>query len=83
MTLVSQVRDVRNDVMHSGNFEFADADMKKHLRCMVDLLLEPALQNYNEANTAINEINKVLFWRYNLSCAVIHMTFCCQTVLTY
>ena len=62
MTLVvSQVRDVRNAVMHNPDFQFVDADMKKHLQCMIDLLQEPTLQTQytTAANDAITKINQV------------------------
>ncbi|KAI0220940.1 hypothetical protein LSAT2_027606 [Lamellibrachia satsuma] len=45
--------------MHSANFRFADAHMRTHLQCMIDLLQEPALQNYTAVNLAINEINQI------------------------
>ncbi|KAI0219788.1 NACHT, LRR and PYD domains-containing protein 1b allele 2 [Lamellibrachia satsuma] len=61
-TKVKEVRDVRNAVMHSPDFQFVDADMKKHLQCMIDLLQEPTLQTQYTAaaNDAITKINQIV-----------------------
>ncbi|KAI0207310.1 hypothetical protein LSAT2_008034 [Lamellibrachia satsuma] len=56
---IKAVRTTRNAVMHSPHFNFAAADMKTHLQCMVDLLQESALQKYPAAQNAITEINLV------------------------
>ena len=54
-----KVRGVRNDILHSPNFEVTSADLTTYLRKMTDLLQEPALQNYASARRAVVEINKV------------------------
>ena len=60
---VSQVRDVRNKIMHNNDFTFTAADMKTHLKCMTELLREPGLHAQphtdSDANYAIDEIGKV------------------------
>jgi len=54
-----KVREVRNDILHSPNFEVTSADLTTYLDKMTDLLQEPALQQYASARRAVDEINKV------------------------
>ena len=45
--------------MHSQNLKVKSADLTTYLDHMIDLLREPALQNFASAQRAIVEINKV------------------------
>ncbi|KAK2176434.1 hypothetical protein NP493_661g01000 [Ridgeia piscesae] len=56
---VKSVREVRNDILHSPNFEVTSADLTTYLDKMTDLLQEPALQQYASARRAVDEINKI------------------------
>ncbi|KAI0238313.1 hypothetical protein LSAT2_011015 [Lamellibrachia satsuma] len=68
---IKAVRTTRNAVMHSPHFNFAAADMKTHLQCMVDLLQESALQKYPAAQNAITEINLIENANINISDAAV------------
>ena len=52
--------------MHSADFTFTTAEMKKHLFCMIDLLQEPKLHARPHTDTAakdaIGSINQVRQW---------------------
>jgi len=60
------VRQIRNDVMHSSDFSFTTAEMKKHLLCMINLLQDSKLHARQHTETAAKEaignINQVRQW---------------------
>ena len=59
-TLLLQVRQARNDVMHSAKFEVTSADLTTYLATMTALMQEPAVNKYASARRAIVEITKVI-----------------------
>ena len=60
VSLLLQVRNVRNAVMHSAKFEVTSADLTIYLATMSDLLKDQELQKYPTAQRAIVEITKVI-----------------------
>ena len=59
-SLLLQVRQARNAVMHTAKFEVTSADLTAYLATMTALLQEPAVHNYASARSAIVEITKVI-----------------------
>ncbi|KAI0225164.1 hypothetical protein LSAT2_023923, partial [Lamellibrachia satsuma] len=55
----ADVRQARNDVMHSAKFEVTSADLTTYLATMTALMQEPAVNKYASARRAIVEITKI------------------------
>ena len=53
------MREIRNDTFHSAHLEVTSADLTTYLGKIIDLLQEPALQEYSSARRAVDEIRKV------------------------
>ncbi|KAI0221737.1 hypothetical protein LSAT2_026993 [Lamellibrachia satsuma] len=58
-TTTNEVKDIRNALMHASNFTMTTADTKTHIQAMIRLLEQPALQRYQCASDAIDDLNKI------------------------
>ena len=54
-----QVRNARNDVMHTSNMKLSASEYNMHTQAMIDLLADPSMKEFQSAQLASTEIQKV------------------------
>ena len=54
-----QVRNARNDVMHTSNMKLSASEYNIHTQAMIDLLGDPSMKKFQSAQLALTEIQKV------------------------
>ena len=54
-----QVRNARNDVMHTSNMKLSASEYNMHTQAMIDLLNDPSMKKFQSAQLALTEILKV------------------------
>ena len=54
-----QVRNARNDVMHTSNMKLSASEYNMHTQAMIDLLADPSMKKFQSAQLALTEIQKV------------------------
>ena len=67
LVVISQVRKVRNELMHSTNMKVTGGDLTRQIQTLVDLLEDPLqLLHHPAAIQAVTDIRQVM---YNLHCS--------------
>lgn len=60
MTIVLQVKEVRNKMFHSADFKLTNTEMKDHIKQMTTLLEDPTqLKNDVHAMQAVQQLQRV------------------------